>query len=145
GQPGVCIDVAMCRQIATPGFCPGAANIQCCHGPAPDAGAFMCNPSDSPEPNAGITEEPGVGGCPSGMLRVDTFCVDRFEGSLVQVNADGTTSPWSPFHNPGTTRVRAVSLRGAVPQGYISGVQAGAACMEAGKRLCTDQEWLRAC
>jgi formylglycine-generating enzyme required for sulfatase activity len=41
--------------------------------------------------------------------------------------------------------VRARALRGAVPQGYISGTQAAAACAEAGKRLCTDAEWLRAC
>jgi formylglycine-generating enzyme required for sulfatase activity len=32
-----------------------------------------------------------------------------------------------------------------VPAGYIDQLQAGAACTEAGKRLCTDNEWLRAC
>ena len=36
-----------------------------------------------PEPNACLVEEPGDGGCPSGMLRVDTFCIDRFEAALV--------------------------------------------------------------
>ena len=34
---------------------------------------------------------------------------------------------------------------GAVPQGHISGVEAQAACVAAGKRLCSDSEWLRAC
>jgi formylglycine-generating enzyme len=41
--------------------------------------------------------------------------------------------------------VRAVSLRGAVPQGYVNETEAAAACAEAGKRMCTDAEWLRAC
>ena len=39
----------------------------------------------------------------------------------------------------------AVSVAGAVPQGYIDGVTAQRACRAAGKRLCTDAEWLRAC
>jgi formylglycine-generating enzyme required for sulfatase activity len=41
--------------------------------------------------------------------------------------------------------VRAVSAPGAVPQGYISGAQASAACAAAGKRLCTRTEWEAAC
>ena len=41
--------------------------------------------------------------------------------------------------------MRAVSVRAAVPQGYIDQLDAAAACTEAGKRLCTDVEWLRAC
>ena len=32
-----------------------------------------------------------------------------------------------------------------VPQGYISGDVAEAACVAAGKRLCTSEEWLQAC
>src|SRR5262249_41218924 len=40
---------------------------------------------------------------------------------------------------------RAVSVKGAVPQGYISGEKAKAACINAGKRLCNNTEWLRAC
>ncbi|HVF35427.1 MAG TPA: SUMF1/EgtB/PvdO family nonheme iron enzyme [Candidatus Saccharimonadia bacterium] len=54
-------------------------------------------------------------------------------------------TPWSPFRNPGSTSVRALSARFAVPQGYISGAQAAIACENAGKRLCSDSEWLRAC
>jgi hypothetical protein len=79
------------------------------------------------------------------MIAVDTFCIDRYEASLSEVLADGTLAPWSPFFNPGALRMRALSLSGAVPQGYIDRDQAGAACAEAGKRLCTDDEWLRAC
>ncbi|MEI8256701.1 MAG: SUMF1/EgtB/PvdO family nonheme iron enzyme [Deltaproteobacteria bacterium] len=143
GTPGECIDVAGCLapSVATPGHCPGAANIQCC---TPGTMPGWC-PATMATPNAGLGEEPGVGGCPAGMLRVDTFCIDRFEASLEEVHADGTRASWSPYYNPGTRRMRAVSLRGAVPQGYIDGDQSGAACAEAGKRLCTDTEWLRVC
>ncbi|HUH00625.1 MAG TPA: SUMF1/EgtB/PvdO family nonheme iron enzyme [Kofleriaceae bacterium] len=109
---------------------------------AATADAGVCSAEDRPQPNVGLAEAPGVGGCPAGMIPVGSFCIDRYEGALVAV-ADGT--PWSPFHNPGATAVRAVSLAGAVPQGYITGDQAAAACAAAGKRLCTDVEWLRAC
>jgi len=113
--------------------------------PRADAGPFTCDPDAMPEPNAGLVEEAGAGGCPPGMTLVtdaQSYCIDRYEASLVRA-ADG--SPWSPYFNPGTTAVRAVSLAGAVPQAYIDGLQAAAACAAAGKRLCTDAEWLRAC
>lgn len=79
------------------------------------------------------------------MVKVSSFCIDQYEASLVEVLSNGTTKPWSPYFNPGTTKVKAVSIKGAVPQGYINGIQAEAACQAAGKRLCTDTEWLRAC
>ena len=41
--------------------------------------------------------------------------------------------------------MRAVSLAGVFPQGYISGEQAGAACEASGKRLCKPDEWKNAC
>ena len=145
GVAGECIDVSACdgERMAVPGHCPGPASIQCC---VPMGSTTMCDPAVMPTPNEGLTEEAGEDGCPSGMVRVTPdFCVDRFEASLMEIRADGSEASWSPFHNPGTRRMRAVSLRGAVPQGYITGVQAAAACSEAGKRLCTDTEWLRAC
>jgi hypothetical protein len=154
GSPGTCIDVSECtgNRVATPGLCPGPASIQCCHaprdgGPGADGSmAGMCDPDVRPTPNTGRAEAPGEGRCPPGMLPVEAFCVDRYEAFVVEVLADGvTTAPLSPFHNPGTRRIRALSVAGAIPQGYISGRQAGAACAEAGKRLCTNQEWLRAC
>jgi formylglycine-generating enzyme required for sulfatase activity len=36
-------------------------------------------------------------------------------------------------------------MPGVVPQGYISGKQAAAACAASGKRLCSAEEWDRAC
>ncbi len=143
GVAGECLDVAECDggRVATAGFCPGPSNIQCCHEPTADA----CDPTAQPTPNSGLGEDPGDTGCAPGMARVDDFCVDRYEAALVEVHADGSVSSWSPYFNPGSHRVRALSVAGAVPQGYISGKQAALACAEAGKRLCTDVEWLRAC
>jgi hypothetical protein len=43
------------------------------------------------------------------------------------------------------TKARAVSMRGVVPQGYLSKWTAKAACEAAGKRLCQMAEWKTAC
>ncbi len=104
-----------------------------------------CTADDMPLVNGVPTEPAGLGGCPAGMAAVDTFCVDRWEAMLVEVKGDDSLAPFSPYANPGTTRVRAMSAPDVVPQGYVDQLQAGAACAEAGKRLCTDDEWLRAC
>jgi hypothetical protein len=145
GVPGNCVDVSDCAAIAnhasTAGFCPGPSNIECCTA----YGTALCDETvmPRPDPNAdNITEAPGEGNCPPGMLPVTTFCIDKYEATLVRGD-DGTA--WSPYYNPGMLPMIAVSVGGAVPQGYIDGVQAGEACMNAGKRLCTDDEWLRAC
>jgi formylglycine-generating enzyme len=100
-----------------------------------------------PLPNADVEEPAGLGGCPSGMALVEAappFCVDRFEAFLVEL-VDGVEQPWSPFLDPAARSVRAKSAPGAVPQGYVSQLDAAGACAAAGKRLCTDEEWLRAC
>ena len=110
-----------------------------------DAAVVACSPDAMPQPNAGLVEAISAEGCPGGMIAIpgpSPFCVDRYEGALV-LQSDG--SSWSPYVNPGTTPVRAVSLAGAVPQSNINGTQAAAACAAAGKRLCTDTEWRRAC
>jgi hypothetical protein len=44
-----------------------------------------------------------------------------------------------------TFRPKAVSVRGVLPQAYISGRVAGEACARAKKRLCTREEWTFAC
>ncbi len=116
----------------------------------PTSAACLTNPipacaaGDTPDVNGVPVEPAGVGGCPPGMTPAGTACIDRWEAALV-LDESGATRGWSPYANPGTRTVRAVSAPGLVPQGYINGVQAGAACGRAGKRLCTDAEWLRAC
>jgi hypothetical protein len=107
-----------------------------------DAGGTpACDPDAVPQPNASLAEAPGEAGCPAGMARIEGYCIDRYEAALV----DAAGAPLSPYFNPGTAVARAVSIAGAVPQGYVSQEQAGAACAAAGKRLCSDAEWLRAC
>jgi formylglycine-generating enzyme len=91
------------------------------------------------------------GKCPPGMTRIAhatkpalPYCIDRFEASLVDVTPDGER-PFSPYQPIKGHRVRAVSQAGAVPQGYISQIEALAACRAADKRLCTEEEWVTAC
>ena len=136
---GRCVQVARCGEghRSIPGHCPGPAAIRCC---IPVADAQDCDPSvlrPQPLPDA---PPPTGEGCPAEMVAVADFCVDRYEAALM-VEGVG----WSPYHNPGEQAAIAVSRAGVVPQGYINGHQAEAACVGAGKRLCTDAEWLRAC
>jgi hypothetical protein len=89
---------------------------------------------------------PMNGLCPADMASIDDrFCVDRFEASLVEVQPSGREEAW-PYYMPmeGHT-VRAVSVKGVYPQGYISGHQAASACRASGKRLCRPDEWRTAC
>jgi hypothetical protein len=130
--------------VSTPGACPGDADVQCCTDPA-----HTCDAKAAPLPNddipGGLAEAPFDPTCPAGMIGIDDFCIDRYEASLVVVDDDGDViGSHSPYIHP-TGNVRAVSISGAVPQGYIDGDTAADACMAAGKRLCTDDEWRRAC
>ena len=68
------------------------------------------------------------------MVRIGQMCIDRYEAGLVD---------HSPFEVP--VSGVAVSEKGRTPQGYISGRVAESACVAAGKRLCTSDEWLAAC
>jgi formylglycine-generating enzyme len=85
--------------------------------------------------------------CPREMANIDDrFCIDRWEGSLVEVMTDGHDVPWPPFGpiEQGHA-LRAVSAPNVYPQAYISGAQAARACAAAGKRLCAPVEWRKAC
>ncbi len=160
GVSGTCELVSECTLVSTAGFCPGPVDVRCCHPAvmATDAGVGtdqgmggVCDPDDVPTPNAGLEEAPGIGGCPAGMRPVGTgFCVDTYE-AFVRIDRGGSALPedWSPFHHPpalsGGQTLVAYSVAGAIPQGQISGIQAANACAGAGKRLCTNSEWLSAC
>ncbi len=91
----------------------------------------------------------GDGRCPEGMVAVETperaFCIDRYEASLVEVTADGAEEPFPHFRPVDGHTVRAVSVAGVFPQGFISEVQAQDACNASGKRLCAYPEWKTAC
>jgi sulfatase modifying factor 1 len=84
--------------------------------------------------------------CPEGMALVNgKFCMDRYEASLELSDGQGGWSSYDPFSTVDGKRVRARSIRGVTPQGYVSGVEAAKACAEAGKRLCTEGEFYLAC
>lgn len=74
-------------------------------------------------------------GCSWNMVGIEGFCIDVVEAGL---------DTWSPFEVPVGPQV-AQALPGEIPQAYISGELAALACEAAGKRLCTSEEWLRAC
>jgi len=85
--------------------------------------------------------------CPPEMALVGGHvCVDKWEGTLVERVGDKEidVSPFGAIDGR-EKRMRAVSKRGVIPQGYISGLQAKQACEASGKRLCTPREWLKAC
>jgi formylglycine-generating enzyme required for sulfatase activity len=74
------------------------------------------------------------------------FCIDRYEASTVSLDAqDRPIGPHSPYEMSSRDRVRAESKPGVHPQAHVTLLQAKAACELAGKRLCSDAEWLRAC
>jgi formylglycine-generating enzyme required for sulfatase activity len=101
-----------------------------------------------------VTDEPAAaattaGPCPANMALVTSesvrVCVDKYEGSLVEVGPDGSEKPYPHWLPVDGHTVRAVSQPGVFPQGYISEVQAEDACAASGKRLCTHAEWKTAC
>jgi len=83
--------------------------------------------------------------CPPEMVLIGAFCVDRYEAYVVNVDPDGGESTHSPYDIIGDASVRAKSAPDVVPQGYISQVEATAACTAAGKRLCAADEFGLAC
>ncbi|MEZ4302174.1 MAG: SUMF1/EgtB/PvdO family nonheme iron enzyme [Polyangiaceae bacterium] len=84
-------------------------------------------------------------GCPAGMAVVaGKFCIDQYEASVVEIDGKKTKSH-SPFKGVDGLKVKAISKKGVIPQAHISKEQAETACKNAGKRLCTDEEWITAC
>jgi len=119
-------------------------------------------------------------GCPSDMVRVGAYCIDRWEISSVDKTTGVALSPYYPptpalvsevwrgwliekqelgdeaaramplpplptLQRSGRFEVKALSRPGVIPQSYLSQVLARRACENAGKRLCTQDEWVNAC
>jgi hypothetical protein len=85
--------------------------------------------------------------CPEGMAGIEgRFCVDRHEAALERLDGEGRALGLHAHNREiGGEVVRAVSRAGVLPQAHVSQVEAGLACGRAGKRLCSDEEWLLAC
>lgn len=109
---------------------------------APRAGAVA-----SAAPGGALNGASGSSGpCPADMVFSGSTCVDRYEAFLVQIGEGGVESPWPHHQRPrGGVAYAARNALGASPQAYISQTEAGAACKLGGKRLCTFNEWQRAC
>lgn len=86
-------------------------------------------------PSAGAPQAPSDGTCPSDMVAIADYCIDRYEAYIVGQD---------PYEAP-VPGGAAANAFGAVPQAYLSGEDAALACSMAGKRLCTSTEWIRAC
>lgn len=133
-------------------------------------------------PDAGGVGEHGqYRACPPEMVNIlGRYCIDRFEGSLVDTKQQRKISP---YYHPTVTLTRVIHRRwlekrftmgdaehqslpvpappafqfkenfqvaarsvvGVTPQGYMSGLLAEKACANAGKRLCSEDEWVTAC
>jgi formylglycine-generating enzyme required for sulfatase activity len=79
------------------------------------------------------------------MVAIGVFCIDRYEAYVVELDAQGREHPHSPLAPVDYLTVRAKVAAGVVPQGYISQKQSAKACESAGKRLCSRDEFERAC
>jgi sulfatase modifying factor 1 len=84
-------------------------------------------------------------GCPGGMTRVGRYCIDKYEAHVVELDENGNERPHSPHQTVAGLIIRAKSAANVIPQAYISQKEAAAACANAGKRLCTGNEFVRAC
>jgi hypothetical protein len=102
-------------------------------GALPDRGSptslgFVC--PNEPE----MVVVPAIGGLPP-------FCIDQYEARVV--GAIGNAE--QPIEGDGSTTGRAQSARFQLPTGGVTWFQARAACVNAGKRLCSGTEWAAAC
>lgn len=98
-----------------------------------------------PDAGADAPSDAWVQGCPPEMVRIAGFCVDRWEAYVEELDDAGAARPHSPYDTVDGLVVRARSAGGVVPQGYISQIEATAACDAAGKRLCAAEEFALAC
>lgn len=88
-----------------------------------------------------VKPQNGSRACTSGMSYIDGYCIDTYEAYLTE---GGKT--WPHYQKLDPIKVyKAASKFGAMPQAYISGDQASAACSASGKRLCSMKEWVKAC
>ncbi len=109
--------------------------------------ASAATPAPIPKPAKKIPEKEekpkADPGCRPEMARVANFCIDKWEVHLVERNGERHPENKSPTRN--IKNLKAVSAPDVYPQGHMSQIVARQACKNAGKRLCTDKEWLRAC
>lgn len=82
-----------------------------------------------------IEEEHPLIPCPEDMVPVGKFCIDKYEAS----RPDATET------SPGSNNSYATSRALVLPWTNVSWEEAKQACEASGKRLCTPEEWEKAC
>jgi sulfatase modifying factor 1 len=110
--------------------------------------AFRIAPASSPVviASASPSVAPPAPPCPASMVRVGSYCIDRYEAHLVERRVDGTFAPHSHLARPAPGAVyEARSEASVFPQAYVSRSDAEDACVHADKRLCSMREWRNAC
>jgi hypothetical protein len=85
--------------------------------------------------------------CPTGMAYVHKsggYCIDKYEASMPNADSTqmGNATEIANRNNPGS--MPAESKQGVIPWVRISQTNARIACDNAGKHLCTSEEWLGA-
>ena len=79
------------------------------------------------------------------MVLAGRVCMDRYEAYVVELDKTGREKAHSPYQAVDHAHVKAKNGEGEVPQAYISQIESRGACEEAGKRLCTADEFTFAC
>ena len=107
---------------------------------ADDADAGLSLDAGAPDalPPCGLLQALDAGSCPPGMVPIDgRFCVDRYEASRAECQADGGSVAYArgppgriPWHGTDNHLTFEVARR---------------SCAAAGKRLCRTHEWITAC
>jgi len=93
---------------------------------------------------------PGRRPCPSDMVAVGGFCIDKYEASVWNSPSGGTQYGAATDDYPCTdngqncTTIYARSVSGVMPSQYMTWFQAQQACQNVGKRLPTNAEWQQA-
>lgn len=129
---------------------PGARRAEKTRMPSSPVPSFLCALAAATVIAVGLpfsdeAEAKGKG-CPQGMISIrGRYCIDQYEAGTVELLGKGKTRVHSPFLPVDGIKVKAVSKKGVMPQGHISRDEADEACRNAGKRLCTDEEWVVAC
>ncbi len=146
-----CVWLAACDPNKTPSSSP-VASVEAPASTSASAELVLPIPpssaaASSASPGASASAAPvEVLPCPPEMANAARVCVDRWEAHLVELGPDGAESVHPHTERPEPSRSYAArSASGVFPQGYVSRVEADAACRAAGKRLCTLNEWTRAC
>lgn len=115
--------------------------------PSAFAGDAKAKPAPKKRAEPKVGKPKRWGKCPWDMVTIrGQYCIDRYEAYVAELLPSGKLKKHSVFEplDP-AKRYKALNRKGRMPQAYINKLQAEQACFNAGKRLCSDEEWIVAC